>query len=196
MAAIKSKTLTVELSRVVDTSHWQGPALNIEVDASADECRRLAARFALRDIESLRGEARLERIDDEEGYRLCGRLVAHVVQACVVTLEPIRARVDEAFERRFSSTAEAASGGHVDVDGDDPPDPLVGGLIDVGEVIAEELGLALDPYPRLPGASLNIEMKDEPAPGPFERLRKLRAEGTGGAKTSPSPAASRRPTRS
>lgn len=196
MAATRSKMHVAELSRVVDTTHWQGSPLNIEVDSSADERRRLAARFALQDIESLRGEARLERMDDDDEFRLRGRLVAEVVQTCVVTLEPIRARVDEEFERRFSSATEAADDGYLAVDGDDPPDPLVNGMIDVGEVMAEELGLALDPYPRLPGASLNIETKGESAPGPFDRLRKLRAEGTGASNASTPHAASRRPTRS
>jgi uncharacterized metal-binding protein YceD (DUF177 family) len=195
MAATKSKTPAAELSRVVDTSHWQGKALNIRVEASDDERRRLAARFDLRDIVSLRGQASLERIDDEDQFRLRGRLVADVVQACVVTLEPIRASVNESFERRFSAAAEPAGDGLVDLEGDDPPDPLIGGKIDVGEVLAEELGLTLDPYPRLPGASLDMAASDEPAPGPFERLRKLRAETADAENSSPSPAANRRQTR-
>jgi uncharacterized metal-binding protein YceD (DUF177 family) len=195
MAATKSKTPTAELSRMVDTSHWQGQALKIRVEAAESERRRLAARFDLQDIVSLQGEASLERMDDDDRFRLRGRLVADVVQSCVVTLEPIRAQVNESFERRFSADADIAADGFVDLEGDDPPDPLIGGKIDVGEVLAEELGLALDPYPRLPGASLDTAMAGEPLPGPFERLRKLRAETAGAADASPSPAAGRRQTR-
>jgi len=103
--------------------------------------------------------------------------------------------VNESFERRFSAAAEPAGDGLVDLEGDDPPDPLIGGKIDVGEVLAEELGLTLDPYPRLPGASLDMAMSDEAAPGPFERLRKLRAETADAENSSPSPAANRRQTR-
>lgn len=196
MAATKSKTLTVELSRMVNTSHWQGKALNIRVEASDDERRRLAARFDLEDILSLSSEASLDRLDDDDEFRLRGKLVAEVVQACVVTLSPIRTSVNETFERRFSAAAEPAGDGLVDLDAEDPPDPLVDGMIDVGEVLAEELGLALDPYPRLPGASLDMAAADEPEPNPFERLRELREKTADNENASPSPAAHRRPTRS
>jgi uncharacterized metal-binding protein YceD (DUF177 family) len=196
MAATKSKTLTVELSRMVDTSHWKGKPLNIRVEASEEERRLLAARFDLEDIVSLWGEASLDCIEDDDEFRLRGKLVAEVVQACVVTLNPIRTSVNESFERRFSAAAVPADDGLVNLDAEDPPDPLIGGKIDVGEVLAEELGLALDPYPRLPGASLDMAAAGEPEePSPFERLRALRDETADQENASPSPAAQRRPTR-
>ena len=34
-------------------------------------------------------------------------------------------------------------------------EPVIGGAIDIGEAFAEELGLALDPYPRAAGAALD-----------------------------------------
>ena len=57
---------------------------------------------------------------------------------------------------------------------EDPPDPLIGGVVDLGACISEFLTLALDPYPRKPGAQFN-----EPAPAadaetsPFAKLRTL-----------------------
>ena len=36
----------------------------------------------------------------------------------------------------------------------DAPEPLSGNLLDVGEIVAEQLSLAADPYPRRPGAKL------------------------------------------
>ena len=38
------------------------------------------------------------------------------------------------------------------LDEEDPPDPIVGGIIDIGEAVAEHLALALEPFPRAPGA--------------------------------------------
>ncbi len=35
---------------------------------------------------------------------------------------------------------------------EDEAEPVVGRTIDLGEALAEELALALDPYPRVPGA--------------------------------------------
>ena len=40
----------------------------------------------------------------------------------------------------------------IDID-DDPPDPLTGDNVDLGAVVAEFFALALDPYPRKPGAA-------------------------------------------
>jgi hypothetical protein len=36
----------------------------------------------------------------------------------------------------------------------EPPEPLIGGQIDIGEAVAQQLALALDPYPRKPKVRL------------------------------------------
>jgi len=89
---------------------------------------------------------------------------AEVVQSCVVTLEPVPATVEDRFVRTYtSSPVDAELETVVDLDSDDPPDPILGGIVDVGEAIAEALGLALDPYPRAPGAELVLSAgEDEP----------------------------------
>jgi hypothetical protein len=53
----------------------------------------------------------------------------------------------------------------------------VGETLDLGEALAEQLALALDPYPRAPGASLAAaedEEDESPARGPFAGLAPLR----------------------
>jgi hypothetical protein len=57
----------------------------------------------------------------------------------------------------------------------DPPDPIIGGRIDLGALAAEFLSLGLDPYPRKPG--VDFEAPEGDAPGeesPFAALGKLR----------------------
>ena len=39
------------------------------------------------------------------------------------------------------------------LDGEDAPDPIVDGKIDLGALAAEFLALGLDPYPRKPGVA-------------------------------------------
>ena len=64
------------------------------------------------------------------------------------------------------------------------PEPAPDGWIDLGELAAEQLGLALDPYPRKPDAAVPAEWKAEPAaepvaderPNPFAVLEKLKAD--------------------
>lgn len=64
---------------------------------------------------------------------------------------------------------------------DDPPEPLDGPLLDLGELVSQHLSLAVDPYPRAPGVSLEgiqevVESTpdaDGPPEGPFGKLAAL-----------------------
>ncbi len=42
----------------------------------------------------------------------------------------------------------------------DPPDPIVNGRIDLGQLAAEFLALGLDPYPRKPGVEFAPVVED------------------------------------
>ena len=82
-----------------------------------------------------------------------GELSAEVRQICVATLEPFDSAVTETFETSFTSASaqnEPDLDVIVDAVGDDEPEPIVGGRIDVGELAVQYLSLALDPYPRNP----------------------------------------------
>ena len=139
---------------------WPGGGISVDVSADAAERRALAARFDLLELPALRGHGRLERRGDEVVLR--GWLEADVVQECVVTVEPVPARIRQPIERRyqFGGAGDARRlyepHGAVVVDDDaDEVEPVIGREIDVGEAFAEELGAALDPYPRAPGAALD-----------------------------------------
>ena len=103
--------------------------------------------------------------------------MADVVQTCVVTLEPVAARVTDTVEREFTLRSDvAAVRQEVDVEpgAEDPPDLVEGGEIDIGAVVIEALALAIDPYPRKPGAVLEYQPENPPDPGPFAALAKLK----------------------
>ena len=97
------------------------------------------------------------------GVRVTGEVHAEVTQLCVVSLEPFAATVDEPVDVRFAP-AEAAETARragdddaemVEVGGEDPPDPIVDGKIDLGALAAEFFALGLDPYPRKPGVAFD-----------------------------------------
>jgi uncharacterized metal-binding protein YceD (DUF177 family) len=156
-------TPTNEFSRRLAIDPWADHAVSVEVSADPAERQALAARFGLLAVGSLRGRGRLERGSEPGELVLRGWLEAEVVQACVVSLEPVPARLRERVERRYRSIAASGSGskrlqphGIEELEDDEPEvEPVVGGVIDVGEAFAEELGLALDPYPRAAGAALD-----------------------------------------
>jgi uncharacterized metal-binding protein YceD (DUF177 family) len=105
----------------------------------------------------------LERGSEPSELVLRGWLEAEVVQACVISLEPVPARLRQRVERRYRSIEASGRrskylqphGMEELADDEEEVEPVVGGVIDVGEAFAEELGLALDPYPRAAGAALD-----------------------------------------
>lgn len=97
-----------------------------------------------------------------------GRLEADVVQECVVTLEPIPTHVAEDFRVTYGEAEPAPTLAEIDLDYEetDPPEPIEGGIIDLGALVAEYLALGLDPYPRKAGAEVPQEFDPKVAPVP------------------------------
>ncbi|MEM7023065.1 MAG: DUF177 domain-containing protein [Pseudomonadota bacterium] len=100
-------------------------------------------------VGKFRGHAQLDRCADGRTIRLCGRLEAEVVQSCVVSLEDVPATVAETFECRFAPAGVDLAD---DLAWDEDLEQLEGAELDLGEVFAQQLSLALDPYPRAAGA--------------------------------------------
>jgi Large ribosomal RNA subunit accumulation protein YceD len=130
-------------ARSVVVEPWPSGGIELTLEATPEERRMLASRFDLVGVERLVGHASLDRIG--EVVRLRGRLEAQVVQSCVISLEDVRSTVDEAFECRFT---RPGAGVPDDLAWDQDIEPLEGTELDVGEIFAQQLALALDPYPR------------------------------------------------
>lgn len=78
-------------------------------------------------------------------------LTAVVDQACSVTLAPVPAQVSEPVRRRYVAGLESPDGEEVEMPEDDSVEPMPE-VIDLAEIAAEALALALPLYPRAPGA--------------------------------------------
>lgn len=146
-----------EFSRRIPVHRGVEPLQSFAVEATEGERKALAKRFDLIALDSFKAEGTVRTLSDGRRAVLDGHIVARVVQPCVVTLEPVAAEIDESFTVEYADdVASAEIQKEIDLDPDmpDPPDPLEGEAIDVGEAAAEHLALALDPYPRAPGAEL------------------------------------------
>ncbi|HEV7267032.1 MAG TPA: DUF177 domain-containing protein [Falsiroseomonas sp.] len=135
---------------------------DITLEANAAERAALARRFGILGIGALTATLRLE---PEAGgsVQARGRLSARVEQLCVVTLEPVAQRVEAPIDLRI--LAEGEEPAEEDPDSPDEIESL-GGVVDLGEAVAEQLALALDPYPRAEGASLPPLDDEAPRGGP------------------------------
>jgi hypothetical protein len=143
-----------EFARLVDVPRAAGLVVTLAIAANPAECAALALRFALVALDRLEAEVRLERLDGGL-VRVSATLAAELAQSCVVTLEPVAARIEEDFTVLYG-TAKAAR--EVVLDGAaETVEPFDGFRIDVGEAVAQQLSLALDPFPRAPDARLEPE---------------------------------------
>lgn len=169
---------TPEFTRVERVDHLaEGEVRPVALVADPAERAALARRFGLVALDRLEASGSLARLGDVIRAELV--LHAHVTQSCVVTLAPVASAIEEPVVLTFAP--EVPESGHevdVDADADDPPEPIVEGAVELGEPVAEALGLALDPYPRAPGANFPgwpADAAPEPAPGsPFQALSRWR----------------------
>jgi hypothetical protein len=114
----------------------------------------------------------------DEGLRLVGRVSATVGQVCVVTLEPIENELEEQIDVVFVPATGEATGDDSktssrDVD-EDAPEPLVGGVVDLGVIATEFLMLGIDPYPRKAGAEFAAPVIGDDSGHPFAALAALK----------------------
>lgn len=176
-------TPATEFSLRVTVRPWPESGIEVALEASAEEREALRARADIVDLTSLKASAAIEKRALE--LVLAGRIEAVVVQTCVVTLQPITASMDVPFARHFrrpeAQEKMIASGAASAIDEDEADiDILEGDEIDIGEVIAEEFCLALDPYPRMADADRALEelraktgtAPDDRPSSPFEKLRR------------------------
>src|SRR5471030_1618117 len=159
-----------EIERMVDLEKMgANGSTALEVTASEGERAALAKRFGFLGLPAFSARVTVDR---RAGGQVVveGRLRGKIIQACILSLDPVTQELDEAFrilfrqnlaEERDPESGEAVLSAQADA-----PEPLSGNMLDVGEIVAEQLSLAADPYPRRPGVKLEDVM---PKPRQGER---------------------------
>jgi hypothetical protein len=166
----------------VSVAHIPDTGLHRELEASAAERRAMADVAGLREI--LSADAAFDLMPKSGGrVHVTGRVRARVGQTCVVTLDPIESDIDEDVDLMFAPEAEARRLTDLIEEGQDseeppdvadPPEAIMGGIIDLGRLATDALFLAIDPYPRKPGAVFETEVATpDPEDHPFAALKAL-----------------------
>lgn len=149
-----------------------------DFDADAAERQAVAEELGVVDVDRL--VAHFEVAPLRGGLRVTGRVEADLHQRCVVTLVPVEEKIDEAVDRIFLPSGAAApdfgrQGTFLDPEADDEPDWFDGEWLELGPLIVEAISLALNPYPKAPGAALETTGETVPEEeSPFAALRQLR----------------------
>ncbi len=180
-----------EFSRIVDVDDIPSAGLVEDISANAAERAVLVRRFGLAALDRL--EAWLHVTALGAGlYRVEGRLEAEVTQQCVISLEPVPARLEVhvgiTYAKRIGPEMPEV---HLSAVGEDDPEQMDGSHIDLGEAMAQQLVVALDPYPRKPGVALGdilgangekalggAKNSETEKSGPFSKLVELRKKLT------------------
>lgn len=162
------------------TSLSRAAAQPFDLRPDAAECAAIASDAGLSDLRKLRLHGTLHPVGVRD-WDLVATLGATLTQPCVVTLAPVRTRIDEPVVRRFRSSADSDDAtGEVEMP-DDTLDPLPD-TVNLLDIIAEAVGLAAPAYPRAAGVELPETVVTAPgaapltagAAHPFAALAKLR----------------------
>jgi uncharacterized metal-binding protein YceD (DUF177 family) len=163
----------------------QIPDTGLHRDFEADR----AVREAMAEVAGLRNivsaSASLDLMLKRGGrVHVTGRVQARIGQVCVVTLDPIENEIDEDIDLIFAPPEQISQladlveeSAESDTEIPDPPEPIINGVIDLGRLATDALFLAVDPYPRKPGAVFepHVEAAD-PEDHPFAALKALRSD--------------------
>lgn len=174
------------LSRNVNVAAIPSTGRAEEIVATEAELTAIASAYGLVAVAALSADLKIER-PAADVVVVDGRVRASIVQNCVVSLVPVAQEIDEPIRLRFVDAASAKApepprpGAEVMIAAEsmDLPETWSGPTIDVGAVVLEHFALAIDPYPRAPGAALEVEADESPAAdeeSPFAVLAGLTAK--------------------
>lgn len=140
--------MTPEFSRRFTLDSIGSTPRTVNIEATQAERTALATRFDLAALDVLSASATLRA--GGSGVETQGRLVADVVQSCVVTGDPVPTHIDEAYTLRFVDPELLTSASdEIELNATDCDlIAIEDGAVDLGEAVAQTLGLALDPFPR------------------------------------------------
>lgn len=150
---------------------------SISLDANQEQRVALARRFAIPAVESLVAVVTLEVNGLEVSVQ--GRMKAQIIQQCAVSGEDVPVQLNEPLAFRFVPEREAAfkPDEEVELDSDELDEiHYDGDSFDLGEAVAQSLGLAIDPYVTGPNAEefrKSAGLADEASVGPFTALAAL-----------------------
>ena len=172
---------TNEFSHVVKISEVGNHNRNLRLSANETARHGLMVRFDLAALDNLEAEISLKH--EADAVIATGWFTASLAQFCIATHDPVPAKLDEAIHIQF--IAEPTSNGEVELElAPEDCDTMFhdGQTIDLGEAVAQSMGLALNPYPRSPVAekilkAAGVKSEEDVAPlGALAGLKDLLAK--------------------
>lgn len=149
--------------RLSDLAKRKPTDFDITPDAALRE--QIAADLGILAIRKLRFAGQITPAGKRD-WHLTGELGATIVQACVVSLDPVSTRIDESIERIYSADFVQTDAAEIEMPEDDRIEALPDS-VDLIAVLTEALSLALPMFPRSDGAELGQIVHTEPGKAPM-----------------------------
>ena len=145
-----------EFSHSVDL--LAGPVKGKKFHLAADEetCAKVASRLGIPAVKNLEGDLALHVSRTEINVK--GVLKATLIRECVASLEEMTETIDEEFDTMFlrqgGDSARFKETDEESWDGEEvPPEIHDADSFDLGEFLVQQLALAMEAFPRKPGAA-------------------------------------------
>ncbi len=135
-------TVKPEFSRPLQIDRVPAGGSTEKLEADAKELEFLAKRLGLPALHDLRALLKVSRWRGG-GLKITGRIDADMTQTSVISLDEFRQSATFPVELYFLPEGVASTSDDVGT--------ISGGIIDLGEIVAETVALEIDPYPRKPG---------------------------------------------
>jgi hypothetical protein len=164
-----------EYSHMVDLRQVNDLPLVLEPDEDAR--RRLAGRFSITAINTMRAELRLTV--DGEKVEAKGKLSAQIIQMCAISGEDFPVTISEPVALRFVPPLRGYQPDEeIEITADDCDEiEYEGSAFDLGEALAQTLALAIDPFaegPNADAARIRHKLGGDVATGAFAALSALK----------------------
>lgn len=190
------KLYSQEWSEFIESSDIESKPLKVDLSMPEKNKKLVCKRLGIAGIDSVEATIKLTRSSVTKVIHAGGSLKAEIRQNCVITAEELERSIKEDFEGWFADPSEAVSFEKARrerlnqkekeelpvMEEAEDPEPVIEGKIDLGELVVQHLALAIEPYPRKPGADLGLEGKEDRTDdydytNPFAKLKDWKEKG-------------------
>ncbi len=174
-----------DLTFSLKASELDTKGVEILIEASSEECSALAERFGIVSIDNLSANLTVKAKTEFDGVLVAGNIKASLAQTCTVSLQDVPEAIDEEFSLLLVSpeVANNMDDDEAYLDENAPEyDALESDIVEVGEVVAQTLGITMNQYPRAEGFEMSVSGNQNVSvnegelekPNPFADLAKLK----------------------
>lgn len=186
--------MTIEWSVPVPVESIPREGTTKTITADDAICAALASRYDLYSVNDLSCDIKVKPQSDKMTFHVTGIINGQITQKSIISGDEVPTKIHYDFEAwyqdqsKIASFQDAQKGKSNDdqdefeiADEKDAPEILHNGIIDLGDIAAEFLGLTLDDYPRTieekEGTGDHIEINPQDAkPNPFAALAGLKTK--------------------